>query len=325
MMELKRMGLAAGAALLGALLGVSAASAQPSAIATLPPGAINNIQAGVIAKVIQENSDLQMRLVSFNSPAAILGATQNKQAEFSYTSNDEAGVAIRGKDEYEGNAMTDLRVATVVFPFRVGLIVRNNSDIKTIADLKGKRLPVGWQGFLQGIPLMRAQLANGGLTLEDGEPVPVTDLLSAADDFKAGKVDVFTFAVGGPKVAEINSSVDGGVRFLPFDDSPKALEAMAAIRAEYHVAEAQPAPNLPGIIGPTKVMEYAIVLLVGKDVPDDVVYKAAKALHASKEQLVAGHPSFNAFNPAGMALPQPGMEFHPGAIKFFKEAGIWKE
>jgi TRAP transporter TAXI family solute receptor len=325
MIGLKRIGFAAGAMALGALLGVGAATAQPVAIATLPSGAINNIQAGVIAKVIQENSDLQMRLVSFNSPAAILGATQNKQSEFSYTSNDESGAAIRGQGAYEGSPMTNLQVAATIFPFRVGLIVRNDSDIKKIADLKGKRIPTGWQGFLQGIPLMQAQLANGGLTLDDGQPVPVTDLIRAADDFKAGRTDVFTFAAGGPKVAEINSSIDGGVRFLPFDDSPAALEAMKAIRAEYGVAEVQPAPHLPGIIGPTKLMQYYIVLLAGKDVSEDIVYKAVKTLHANKEQLVAGHPSFGAFAPQGMAVPHPGMEYHPGAVKFYKEAGVWKE
>ena len=60
-----------------ALLIVSAAQqahAQTVAISTLPPGAINNVQAAAIAKAVQENSDLQMRLITFNSPAAIIAA-----------------------------------------------------------------------------------------------------------------------------------------------------------------------------------------------------------------------------------------------------------
>ncbi len=316
------VGLAAGLAAAAFLNG--AASAAPVAISTLPPGAVNNVQAQAIAKVVQENSPLQMRVVTFNSPAAIMGAAQNKQAEFAFTSNDEAGTAVRGQDEHEGKPMADLRLATSVFPFKVGIAVRKDSDIKTVADLKGKRMATGWQGFQQGIPLFNAMLATAGLSLDDADPVPATNLLRAADDFAAGKTDAFIFAVGAPKVAEIDSAV-GGIRFLPLDDSPEAQARMAAVRPEYHVKQQQPAPHLVGVDGPTNLMEYYIVLLTNKDVADDVVYEAVKALYNNKAGLVASHPSFNAFTQEGMAVPQPGMEYHPGAVKFFKEAGVWKE
>ncbi|MEX2126677.1 MAG: TAXI family TRAP transporter solute-binding subunit [Xanthobacteraceae bacterium] len=314
----------AAAAMLLAVWGASQVSAQTVAISTLPPGAINNVQAAAIAKAVQENSDLQMRLVTFNSPAAIIGAAQNKQAEFAYTSNEESGDAFNGTNEYKGKAMKDLRVAFTVFPFRVGIIVRNNSDIKKVSDLKGKRIGTEWSGFRQGIALWDGLLGNAGLSLKDVDPVPTTDLLRAADDFKAGKSDAFMFAVGGPKVAEANASIEGGVRFLPMDESPKALAGMQAVRAEYHVALQQPAPNLAGIIGPTNLMQYYIVVLTNKNAPDDLVYKVAKTAHGNKAALVAGHPSFNGFTQAGMAVQHDRLEYHPGAIKFFKEAGIWK-
>jgi hypothetical protein len=320
----KRLISALAGGLASAALLASAAHAAPVAISTLPPGAINNVQAQAVAKVVQENSDLQMRVVTFNSPAAIMGAAQNKQAEFAFTSNDEAGVALRGKDEHEGKPMSDLRVAASIFPFKVGIAVRADSDIKTIADLKGKRMATGWQGFKQGIPLFNAMLATEGLSLEDGEAVPATNLLRAADDFKAGKSDAFMFAVGAPKVAEIDSSV-GGIRFLPLNDSADAQARMGAVRPEYHVQEQKPLPHLVGVDGPTNLMEYYIVLLTNKDVDDEVVYKAVKALYENKDGLVAGHPSFNSFTQGGMADKHEGMEYHPGAIKFFKEAGIWKD
>ena len=310
-----------------ALLIVSAAQqahAQTVAISTLPPGAINNVQAAAIAKAVQENSDLQMRLITFNSPAAIIAAVQNKQAEFAYTSNEEAGDSFNGTNEYKGKAMKDLRVAFTVFPFKVGIIVRNNSDIKTVADLKGKRIGTEWTGFRQGIALWDGLLANAGLSLKDADPVPTTDLLRAADDFKSGKSDAFMFAVGGPKVAEAHASIEGGVRFLNMDPSPEAVKRMQAVRHEYHVAPQQPAPHLAGVIGPTNLMQYYIVVLTNKNAKDDLVYKMVKTAHANKAAMVAGHPSFNAFTQAGMAVPHDRLEYHPGAIKFYKEVGIWK-
>lgn len=322
--SMKRTLVGTAAAAMIAAFGAGHAIAQTVAISTLPPGAINNVQAAAIAKAVQENSDLQMRLITFNSPAAIIGAAQNKQAEFAYTSNEEAGDAFNGTNEYKGKAMKDLRVAFTVFPFRVGIIVRNDSDIKTVADLKGKRIGTEWTGFRQGIALWNGLLGNAGLSLDDVDPVPTTDLLRAADDFKAGKSDAFMFAVGGPKVAEANAAIEGGVRFLPMDDSPEAVKKMQEVRHEYHVALQQPAPHLAGVRGPTNLMEYYIVVLTNKDTSDDLVHKVVKTAHGNKAAMVAGHPSFNGFTQAGMAVPHDRLDYHPGAIKFFKEAGIWK-
>lgn len=311
----------AGAVALGGWSG--AAQADAIAMSTLPPGAINNAQAQAIAKVIQQHSDLQPRVISFNSPAAILGAVNAGQAELCLSSSDESTVAFTGTEDYKGRPMTNLRVAFTIMPFAVGLIVRKDSPIKTVADMKGKKFGTGWQGFKQGIPLANGMLATAGLSLKDVDPVPVSNLLRAADDFKAGKTDAFQFAVGGPKVAEINAAV-GGVRFLSFDHSPEAAKRMAAIRKEYRPVLVQPRPNLAGLEQPTWLMGYHILILTSAKVPDATVYKVVKAVHGQKTELVKGHPSFNGFTDAGMGTQFSELRYHPGAIKFYKEAGLWK-
>lgn len=306
-----------------ALFTATTALGAPIAISTLPPGAINNVQATVVAKVVQENSDLQMRVITFNSPSSIIGAVQNRRADFTFTSNDEAGAAFRGVDEYKGMPMKDLRIALTVFPFRVGIMVRKDSDIKKVSDLRGRKFATGWQGFLQGISLLNGMLATANMTIDDFNPVPATNLLRAADDFKAGRTVGAQFAVGAPKVAEINAAV-GGIRFLSLENTPEALKRMQAVRPEYHLATVNPAPYLPGVIGPTTLMEYYINILTNKATPDEIVYKLVKALHGNKAELAKGHPSFNAFTPEGMAVEHAGIDYHPGAIKFYKEIGIWK-
>lgn len=310
-------------AVLGAAgLGVGIAAADPLSMSTLPPGAINHAQAQVIAKVMQENSTLQTRVVSFNSPAAILGAVDEGQAEMALSSSDESHVAITGTEDYQGRPMKNLRVAFTIMPFAVGLIVRKDSAIKTVADLKGKRFGTGWQGFKQGIPLANAMLATAGLSLKDVDSVPVSNLIRAADDFKAGKTDAFQFAVGGPKVAEIHAAL-GGVRFLSIDNSPESAKRMQQVRKAYRPVLVNPAPHYAGVETPTWLMGYHILIMVGAKVPDDAVYKAVKAVHGKKAELVKGHPSFGAFTDAGMATQFDDMQYHPGAVKFFKEAGIW--
>jgi uncharacterized protein len=167
-------------------------------------------------------------------------------------------------------------------------------------------------------------LATAGLSLADVDPVPAANLLRAADDFKAGRTVGAQFAVGAPKVAEIHAAI-GGVRFLPLENTPQAEKRMQAVRPEYYLAQVNPAPHLPGVVGPTTLMGYYINILTHRAVSDEIVYTLVKALHGAKADLVKGHPSFNAFTPEGMAVKHIGAEYHPGAIKFYKEAGIWKD
>jgi uncharacterized protein len=309
------------AGLVASLVTAGTVSAQTVSISTLPPGSVNNVQTQAIAKVVQKAAGMQMRVVTFNSPHASMGAVQAGQAAFTFMSNDELGIAVRGKDEHQGKPMDKLRLAAVVFPFKVGILVRKDSNINSVADLKGKRFPTGWQGFPQGIALANAMLATAGLSLKDVDGVPTANLLRAADDFKAGRLDATLFAIGAPKMAEVDSAV--GIRFLSLDNSDKAKAAMAAIRPEYTVASQTPAPPLNGVIGTTNLMQYAMTVGTSADADEESVYKVVKALHQNKAELVATHPSFMAMDPAQLALQQPGVTYHPGAIRYYKEVGIW--
>jgi TRAP-type uncharacterized transport system substrate-binding protein len=122
----------------------------------------------------------------------------------------------------------------------------------------------------------------------------------------------------------VGSSV-GGLRILPYENSPGVLKRMQAVRPEYYLTEVKPAPHIVGVDRPVHVHTFDFIIGAGSHVPDDVVHEFVKAVYGNKKDLVAGHPGFNQFNPAHAAKPQPTLPYHPGAIKFFKEAGIWRE
>lgn len=298
------------------------ASAQTVSISTLPPGAVNNVQTQAIAKVVQDTTKMQMRVITFNSPGASMEAVQQGAAEFSFMSNDEVGAAVNGRDIYADKKLPDLQLIATVFPFKVGIVVRADSGIRTIEDLRGKRFPVGWQGFQQGEYLLAALLAAGGLTEADVEGVPVTNLIRAADDLKSGRLDATMFAIGAPKMAELDAAL-GGIHFISLPDSDAARAAMATVRPEYQIASQAAAPFLNGVDDGSFLMQYAMTVVANKAVSDDLAYAVAKTLYEQKAALVAGHPSFGALNPADLGTLQPGVSYHPGAIKFYKEAGVW--
>lgn len=303
-------------------LAVGPAFAETLAFATLPPGAIMNVQSQVIAKTVQKSTDLRLRVIPYRGQAAQMAAVNKRQAELAIVNATMFAAAIGGQDEFKGRPQSNVQIAYRLMGFAVGFAVRADSEFKTVADLKGARLPAGWKAFPDGHFLSLGNLATAGLTYDDVVKVPVSNVIRNADDFKVGKTDAFLFAVGAPKVSEVDSSV-GGIRFLPINTSPEAIARMRGIRPDYYVLTMRPAKPLAGIVAPTPLLAFDVLIGIGTHVSEDTAYKFVKAAHRGKAEMMKGHPSFRAFVPKLMAKQFSAGNYHPGAVKFYKEAGIW--
>jgi uncharacterized protein len=300
-----------------------AAGAQTIGFATLPPGAILHAQASVIAKVVQDNSKLQVRVIGYGGDAPILDAVNSQKADFLLLDVGEPAEAMAGEGNWKGNAKPNLRTAMTLYGFQMAFWVRKDSGMNTVADLKGKRVPTEWVQQTSVIHHMNALLNAGGLTFNDVVKVPEVNVVRAADDFKAGKLDLLFFAVGAPKVQEVAAAV-GGLKLLQMDALPDSEQRMKKIRTEYYFSTVNPAPHIAGVDKPSRVQTIDFIIGAGTHVKDDVVYQFVKAIRENKKGLVEGHPNFNAFQPDNAGKVQPRLPHHPGAIKYFKEAGIWK-
>ncbi|MSQ19081.1 MAG: TAXI family TRAP transporter solute-binding subunit [Betaproteobacteria bacterium] len=311
--------------LAGALALPFASKAQQTiGFATLAPGSLLHAQASIIAKVVQDHTKMQVRVIGYGGDAGMFDAINTQKADFMILDLGETADAHHGRRNWQGSAKPAIRMALTLYGFQMGLFVRKDSNINTLADLKGKRVPSDWVAQTGVLPHSQAILAVGGLTYNDVVKVPEVNVVRAADDFKSGKLDTFYFAVGAPKVAEVAASV-GGVRILPLGDVAAANKAMKSVREEYYPSTANPAPHVVGLDKPTDVITIDFIVGVGSHVKDDIVYEFVKAIQANKAGLVEGHPNFNAFIPDQAGKVQPTLPHHPGAIKFYREKGIWKE
>jgi uncharacterized protein len=297
-------------------------NAQTVGFATLPPGSILHAQASVIAKVVQDNSKLQVRVIGYGGDTGILEAVGSKKDDFWLLDVGESADAMHGRNTWKGNAKPNLRTAITMYGFQMAFWVRKDSPIQSIADLKGKRVPAEWVQQTGVLPHTTAVLAAGGITYNDVVKMPVVNVVRAADDFKAGKLDLLFFAVGAPKVAEVAASV-GGLRLLPMNAFPDSEARMKKVRPEYYFSTVNPAPHIAGVDKPSPVQTIDVVVGVGAHVPDAVVYQFVKAMRENKKSLVAGHPNFNQFDEKRAGKAQPSLPHHPGAIKYFKEANVW--
>jgi len=311
------------AAAAAAIVCAGAAGAQTVSFATLPPGTILNAQASVIAKVVQDNSKLQVRVIGYGGDTGVLESVASKKADFWLLDVGESADALHGRGTWKGNGKLNLRTAITMYGFQMAFWVRKDSNIHSIADLKGKRVPAEWAQQTGVIPHTTAVLAAGGISYNDVVKVPEVNVVRAADDFKAGKVDLLFFAVGAPKVAEVASSV-GGLRLLPMNPLPDSEARMKKVRPEYYYSTANPAPHVAGVEKPSPVQTIDVVVGVGAHVADDVVYQFVKAMRENKKALVAGHPNFNQFDETEAGKAQPSLPHHPGAIKYFREVNVWR-
>ena len=305
---------------LGAAIFAGAAHAQVLGFGTAPQGTIGYNMGSAIAKVIAETAGLQSRVQPYSGSSAIMPLVNSGELDLTVCNVLEAQEAANGEGPYSGRKQGNIRVLAVIFPIFSSIFVKKDSPIKTIADLKGKRIPYGYTAQVTLQRVVDAILATGGLTGKDIVPVLVPNVIRGADDFAEGKADGGYFALGSAKVLEVDKTV-GGIRYLPVSDDPKAVAAMQKIMRYAFVAEMKPSPAFAGLGGPTKLMGYDYLVVAGAHLKDDVVYRIAKAMHDNKPKLVESLRAFGGFDPEGMhkSMPAP---FHPGAIKYYKEKGI---
>src|SRR5204863_1485596 len=306
------------AASLAAAVFASAAGAQTVSFATLPPGSIMHAQASVIAKVVQDHSTLQVHVNGYDGDAPILDAVNTQKADFLLLDVGEVADAYKGQGDWKGKPMPNLRTAITLYGTQMAFWVKKDSRIDSIAALKGKRVPSEWAQQTGVLPHTTALLSAGGITYNDVVKVPEVNVVRAADDFKAGRLDLLFFAVGAPKVAEVAAAV-GGLRLLPADKLPDAERRMKKVPTEYHFSPVNPAPNIAGVDRPSRVQTIDVVVAVGSHVKNDVVYEFVKAMRENKKVLIAGHPNFSGFDERAAGKRQPRLPLHPGAIKYFKE------
>ena len=315
-----RLGLVGGLTALS-LLAVSTASAQVIGIVTTPAGSFTNSIGAAVAKVVVEHGKMRATVTPQQSHGQ--EAVNDGSAELSLASLSDVQHYVTGTVDWAGKGEhKNIRIITRLIPIRTAGFVRKDSPIKSLAEIKGKRISWGYGSQKAVQRVVNAQLAIAGLGENDVQKVLAPNITAAADDFIANKTDVFWFATGSAKVKQASASV-GGIRALPITDKPEAVKAMQTHVPGSYPMVLNPAPPLDGILEPTMVMGYDVVLFTNVNVKEDVIYRITKAVHQNKKDMAVVFRPMAGFEPNRMATEYDHLQYHPGAVKFFKEIGQW--
>jgi TRAP-type uncharacterized transport system substrate-binding protein len=191
-----------------------------------------------------------------------------------------------------------------------------------VADLKGKRVPSGWKG----LPVIHysagAALITAGLTWDDVVKVPVAELSENVRTFLEGRTDVFWHSVGSPAVQEADARMRGGIRAVPIDTSKAGLKRMTDMYPGSYNAELKKG-YAAGVIDSTVVMANDMYMIVPAMLSGAVVETVLTLLWDHNDALRKVSPLMRLWTRDRMVSREASIPFHPAAIAFYREKGLW--
>ena len=307
-------GMTAIIAVAGVCLAGVPAAAQTYGLATMQPGTLAHTTATAIAKVLKEKSGLNTLVQTTAGETVLIPMVARGEIDLGIANLAEVQAQVEGGGP---DRQADLRLIGVMHPLWASFFVRKDTTMKANADMKGKRIALGYSAMRTVDMLVKAQLALGGLTAKDVTPVPVPNVMRGADDFISGMVDALYFAFGAPKVREADASV-GGIRALDASASPERLAESRNLFPYGYLTPIGPAPIFVGVTQPINVYTIDYMLFTNAKAKDDVVYKIVDVLAKNKPDLVSVAPHLSSFNPAAL-YKRFDMPYHRGALKYFAE------
>ncbi|MEO8058303.1 MAG: TAXI family TRAP transporter solute-binding subunit [Burkholderiales bacterium] len=276
---------------------------------------------GMIANAVSQPGKIVATAQASNGSVANVNGIAGGSMESGFSQADVATWAQKGTGIFEGKPnVPGLRLIANLYPESVHVVVKKGSGIKSVADLKGKRVALDEPGS-GTLVNARAILAAYGIKEADIKPEYIKPN-QAGDKMKDGSLDAFFFTGGAPAgaIAELATS-GSGIEILPIDG--KEADALRA-SSPFFAPDLIEANTYKGV-GAVKTLAVGAQWVTSDKADTATVYEITKALFsdAAQKQLAAGHAK-GKFITKENAVKGAGIPFHPGAEKFYKEAGLLK-
>jgi hypothetical protein len=276
---------------------------------------------GMIAKAVSQPGKIIATAQASNGSLGNVNGIAGGSMESGFSQSDVATWAQTGTGVFEGKPrVAGLRMIANLYPESIHVVVKKGAGFKSIADLKGKRVALDEPGSGTLINA-RLVLAAYGIKASDIKPEYIKPN-QACDKLKDGALDAFFFTGGAPAgaIAEL-ASAGTGIELLPIDG---AQADRLRKSSSFFAVDSIPAETYKGVAA-VKTLAVGAQWVTSDKADFDTVYQITKALYsdAAQKALAAGHAKGKYINLKN-AVQGVGIPFHPGAEKFYKEAGVLK-
>jgi len=316
----RRTLIAAGAGAL-ALPGVARAqAAQQLAIATGTTGGVYYPLGGALANYLSRGIPGMSATVEVTGGSVanlqLLGANR---VGMIITQVDAAVDAVRGNDRFRGRPVP-ARAIAVLYTNRMQVVTVASTGIRTMADLRGKRVSTGAPGSATEVMAFRLIEAAG---LDRDRDFRARERLSPAEStnaIKDGKLDAYFFVSGIPTSAITDLGATPGVQLVLIDHDeyvPRIVEKYGPV----YFPEVIPAGAYPGQATPNRQMSVANVVAVREDMPAALVTQIVEIMWNNREDWARVHSAARDFQLEGQKTAAAGIPWHPAAQTFWTARG----
>ena len=245
-------------------------------------------------------------------------AVKRTLLDFGVAQSDRNFEAFRGRGDWEGKAMEDLRSVFSMHPETVLLVTRADTGINSVSDLKGKTVNVGNPGSGQR-GNAEDVLRLYGIDKDNDIDAQGLQQQEASRALVDQKIDAFFYTVGNPSAAIEEPANSTQIKIIPINDA--AIYGFVDERP-YYVMTTIPAGTYHGVDEGVETYAVTATVVTSANASEEMVYDAVKTVFENLDELKATHAAFRVLEPKAMlkGLTAP---FHDGAMKYYKERG-WK-
>jgi TRAP transporter TAXI family solute receptor len=294
--------------------------AKVISIGTAPSGGAWYGIGGALADVITKNVEGVTAIAEVTGAAVenvkLLGT---KKIEIGFTINALAEAGFEGKPPFKERYDNIRTLVSSIQEGYLQIVALKGSGLKYVSDLKGKRVAVGPAGHGSLIRLKEIfQILGFGFSFDQIDPVylPYSQSLTALGD---RRVDATVLYVAPPAPAIKAFCVNHDIELLALKEENRQA---ALKKYPHYMAVEIPAGIYKGVDKPIPTVATANVIIVDAGLDEGLVYNITKAIFENIDRIRAGHPSAKGFS-LDVATKGSAVPFHPGAIRYFKERGVW--
>ncbi len=310
--------------ILAVALVIPAALAQQRRLVTIASGWVVGVYyplAGAMSRIVYKVKDLNLRATVESSGASVANAQLigTGDADFALLQNDIAFYAYNGVTlaAFKDKPIKNMGALFTIYPELVHVVVTKASGVKTVRDLRGRKVVLGPQG--SGTEANALQILEAYGLQESDLKTERIDAAAAADQLKDGRVDAAFFTTGLGSAVIVDAFISGKAALIPVAG---AEAAALAKKYPFYTSVNVPANTYKDQAEATTVAVMAM-MVARSDLPEDLVYRFTKAIFDDLKQFHAAHSAATHLT-LETALSGNPIPLHPGAARLYKERGILK-
>jgi TRAP transporter TAXI family solute receptor len=287
-------------------------------IGTAPPGGAFFVVGGALAEVLNAQSGQSWNVTAESTSGSQENIRRLATGELDFAVSNSAITYFAARGTEGWDRAYPVRSVMTLAPNVALFLARANSGVNQLSDLKGKRVVVGPAGA--GFEyFVKPLLAAHGVSYEDFTPLNATQT-AAVDMLADGSASAIFIGGAIPTASITQAAASMDVVFVPFD--PEAAKRLVAeyVFFDHATIPANTYRNQTTDIPALDVGSMHFITAADQD--EALVYNVTKSLYESRAQVMQRHAAGAAINERN-AGRDTGTEFHPGAIRYYREIGIW--